>query len=102
MQKNGLTKSCLGGRQVMMIDSGQLVDIDDFSKELVNQGVYCLYSVDHDSAKYLLKANDKLLLLSDRGTILSEEQEIDFSIVKDNVYFSDIPFPPSINSVKIA
>lgn len=86
----------------MMIESSQLKSIDNYSKTFINQGIYFLYTIDHDKAKYLLKANNEFFLLDNNGNIIEKENHFEQSIIKESVYFSDIDLPPTANSIKIA
>jgi len=89
----------------MTVKSNDLLKIDEFTKKLINMGVYFLYRLDHKDYTYLLKTESISYFLSSDGEIKSKQssEESTSSIEKiETVYFSDIEFPPSTNVVKVA
>ncbi len=85
----------------MTINSDKLVHLGDYTKELINDGVYYLFqSKDKKSVglKYYLKTtNGHFLLLSGDGRIISQAKKVPEQMIGDHVYFN-VPKDAMANS----
>lgn len=85
--------------------SREIPHLNEPIKEMINQGMWFLYEVEKENiptAKYILKAGDKMILLDRTGKILStlnpEADDLDYICV---VYFNDLQFPKTLSNMAV-
>ena len=86
----------------MELESKELDQLGKYTKELINSGIYYLYTIeskDKIKSKYVLRVQDgRFYGLSSTGSINFKENELPEGIsLLETVYFSDV-YVPLINS----
>ena len=87
--------------KIINIKSSILPDLGIPTKEMINLGIWFLYSIDDNY--FLLVTDEKNYILNNFGLIISERIDKDTSDldIENIIEFSDIPIPPSINKFEI-
>ena len=83
------------------ITSNSLNFIDKYTKELINKGIFFLYKIEDNKYNYLLKADDIWYLIPKEGVSIKKinmEEAYRFNYT-EWMYFSDVEFPPSVDSL---
>lgn len=83
------------------IPSSDLPKLDAEVKSSVNEGIVSLYRISSEKVKeahYLIKVRDYSALLDAEGEILQRYNEEEMTFERF-VYFSDLPFPETSNSI---
>lgn len=86
------------------IPSSDLPKLDAEVKSSVNEGIVSLYRISSEKVKeahYLIKVRDYSALLDAEGEILQRYNEEEMTFERF-VYFSDLPFPETSNSILYA
>lgn len=89
-------------RLTLRIESDQLPELSGNVKSLINDGSFFLYKMEKGDCDYILEANQRFIYrLGSRGEILSISYDRDIIEVRSSkmVYFSDLPFPPSLSRI---
>lgn len=81
--------------------STQLKQLNPTVKNLINQGIWFLYTMKNDDgAEYALVANEDIYFLDGKGKVLARKKKIDCDdSLGQSVYFSDIPLPNSLGNM---
>lgn len=83
----------------MKIKSSELPALDSHSKRLINDGKIFLYKI--SETQYALEISQGVVYLLDREGLVIGQLNKPF-IATESVYFSDISFPPSVESTRAA
>jgi hypothetical protein len=84
---------------IKQILARELPEISDSIKNMVNQGIWHLYKIDDSASTYMLKSTETSYFLDKKGFIIKmESTRTDNVKIDGSVYFSDLPFPPLVNS----
>lgn len=82
------------------IESSILPTLGKDCKEIINLGMWSLYSI-NNSENYVLFTDTKDYILDSNGAILMDCPNHGMDIdMKDIIYFSDLPFPPCVSELK--
>jgi hypothetical protein len=83
--------------------TSELPNIGEPTKNMINQGLWYLFKIDHPKAVYMLIADGVAYFLSNDGTVLFSEPEQPKNIqITESVYFKNLPFPLSLSNIRYA
>ncbi|MCD6173502.1 MAG: hypothetical protein J7J96_06895 [Sulfurimonas sp.] len=76
----------------MYIQSSKLINLGEYTKSLINDGVYYLFKASNiQDVEYLLKtSNSEVLFLGDEGQIISKQTSVNKDRIGDYVHFEDM------------
>ena len=83
---------------MLKIKSSDIPEIDEYTKELVNDGHYALHTLNKYGGAYLLVTPDKDYILDINGQILFDDKDVRDDVILP-VLFSDIKMPPSTSDI---
>jgi hypothetical protein len=86
-----------------IIHSDELPGLEVATKNLINRGVWFLYTIDYapnPNARFVLVANSDSFFLDALGNVLSYNKDHPIEVnLKESVYFDDLPTPQSLNAL---